>query len=473
MGRATVAVVSAVSIGALAAAGSVVYAVAGNPFAEPPPAPTLTPMPTSTPTPAPTVLAASRERAAPPDGALAEALAGPLGSGALGGRTGVSVADLATGDVLYEQNAATPMTPASTLKLLTAVAALEVLGPDQRFRTRVVAGADPDEIVLVGGGDPMLTTDDPRMSRPTMLGDLADSTAATLEDRGVSTVRLAVDDSLFSGPAANPAWEPSYIASGVVAPVSALAVDGGRETPGLRERSPDPALVAGAAFAEMLEDRDITVEGEPGRTTAAPEARELAAVASAPLVDVVEHVIAASDNDGAEVLLRHAALGLGRPGSTEEATAAVVEVLDGLGVDSSDVVLLDGSGLARGSSVPPGTLVEVLVLAASQDHAELRPVLTGLPVAAWNGTLDDRIGDAPGLVRAKTGTLSGVHTLSGIAESGESGLAFAVLANDAPDALAARAALDDVAEALAQCGCYGGSPAEQPGEPSGENGMPD
>ncbi|MFW6091228.1 MAG: D-alanyl-D-alanine carboxypeptidase/D-alanyl-D-alanine-endopeptidase [Actinomycetota bacterium] len=472
MGRATVAVVSASSIAAIAAAASVVYAVAGNPFAEPPPAPTLAPMPTSTPTPASTVLAASGELAARPDGALVEALEAPLDSGALGGRTGVAVADLSTGEMLYERDAATPMTPASTLKLLTAVAALEVLGPDEQFRTRVVSGAEPDEIVLVGGGDPMLTTDEPRMSRPTMLGDLADSTAAALAEQDVSTVRLAVDDSLFSGPAVNPAWEPGYVPSGVVAPVSALAVDGGRETPGLRERSPDPALAAGAAFAEMLEDRDIAVEGEPSRATAAPDARELAVVASAPLVDVVEHVIATSDNDVSEVLLRHVALGLGRPGSTEEATAAVGEVLDGLGVDSSDATVVDGSGLARGSAVPPGTLVEVLVLAASPDHAELRPVLTGLPVAAWNGTLDDRIGGAPGLVRAKTGTLTGVHTLSGIAKSGESGLAFAVLANDAPNALAAQAALDDMAEALAHCACHGAS-AEPSGEPSAEIGMPD
>lgn len=452
--RTTVAVGSAAGLAAVAAAAALVaFPLSGNPFAEPPPTPTVAPMPTSTPVAAPTVLTAAGAEAAPAADELADAIEGPVASGALGGRTGAYVADLTSGEVLYERNAASPLTPASTLKLLTSVAALEVLGPERRFRTRVVAGEAPDEIVLVGGGDPMLVTEEPRMSRPTPLAELADRTAAALTERGTTDVRLAVDDSLFSGPAVNPAWEPGYVSSGVVAPVTALAVDGGRETPGLRERSSDPTLAAAAEFAELLEDRDISVEGEPARTSTGPDAREVASISSAPLVDIVEHLIATSDNDVAEVLLRHVALGLGRPGGSEEASAAVVEVLDGLGVDTSDVTVLDGSGLARGSAVPPSTLVEVLVLAASTDHAALRPALTGLPVAAWNGTLDERISAAPGLVRAKTGTLTGVHTLAGIAESDGGGFAFAVLANDAPNAVAARAALDDVAAALARCDC--------------------
>ncbi len=462
------AVISVVSLATAAAVAALaVYLVTGNPFAEPPPAPTVTPMPTATSTPPPTVLTASTARTVPLADEVAAALEGPLTSGELGGRTGVAVADLSTGEVLYERDATTAMTPASTLKLLTAVAALDVLGPDRRFQTRVLEGQAPGEIVLVGGGDPMLTTEKPRMSRPTLLSELADRTAAALAEQGTTAVRLAVDTSLFSGPAVNPAWEPRYVPGGVVAPVSALAVDGGRKTPGLRERSPDPALAAGAEFAKLLEERDIRVDGKPTRTSAEPDSPEIASIASAPLVDVVEHLIATSDNDAAEVVLRHIALGLGRPGSAEEATAAVVDVLEGLGVDTSGLTVLDGSGLARGSSVPPRTLVEVLVLAASPDHAELRAVLTGLPVASWNGTLDDRIEEAAGLVRAKTGTLSGVHTLAGVAEREGGGFAFAVLADDAPDAVAARAALDDMAAALARCSCVRDA-ATPPPEPSVE-----
>src|SRR5690606_29520111 len=144
-----------------------------------------------------TVLTASTARTVPLADEVAAALEGPLTSGELGGRTGVAVADLSTGEVLYERDATTAMTPASTLKLLTAVAALDVLGPDRRFQTRVLEGQAPGEIVLVGGGDPMLTTEKPRMSRPTLLSELADRTAAALAEQGTTAVRLAVDTSLF------------------------------------------------------------------------------------------------------------------------------------------------------------------------------------------------------------------------------------------------------------------------------------
>jgi D-alanyl-D-alanine carboxypeptidase/D-alanyl-D-alanine-endopeptidase (penicillin-binding protein 4) len=93
------------------------------------------------------------------------------------------------------------------------------------------------------------------------------------------------------------------------------------------------------------------------------------------------------------------------------------------------------------------------------ENPDLRPVLTGLPVAQFTGTLDDRFdsrraADAAGVVRAKTGTLSGVSSLAGfvVARDGNT-YGFAVLADEIVDAEAARAALDEMAAALAGCGC--------------------
>jgi serine-type D-Ala-D-Ala carboxypeptidase/endopeptidase (penicillin-binding protein 4) len=439
----------------LMAAGVAILTIetVGNPFAPPPPRATVQPMPVAT-TPEPAaVLAGTDGITTPAPGTLSDALDQALDGDGLGGRVGVAVADLETGEVLYRRDADVPMTPASTLKLVTAAAALEVLGPEHRFVTRLVAGTESGEVILVGGGDPMLASE-PGTAEATQLAELADLTAAALAESGSTTVRLGVDDSLFTGPAISPHWRPTYVPNGVAAPVSALAVDGGRETPGLAPRAPDPTMSAAETFTELLEDRGITVPDGPYRTEAGADAEPIAAIWSAPLADIVEYLIATSDNDAAEVVARHVAIGSGWPGSAEAAAAVVVNVVAGLGLDSTGLIVLDGSGLARGSAVPAGMLVDLLVLAADTAHPNLRPVLTGLPVAAFNGTLRERVEEAPGVVRAKTGTLTGVHSLAGVVAADDGTVyAFALLADDADNALEARAALDAAAVALAECGC--------------------
>src|SRR5207244_1463310 len=87
---------------------------------------------------------------------LRSALAAPLSAAALGPRVSVVVADPVTGRVLLSENGDRLATPASTTKLVTGLAALAVLGGGARFTTRVVRGAAPGSIVLVGGGDPTL-----------------------------------------------------------------------------------------------------------------------------------------------------------------------------------------------------------------------------------------------------------------------------------------------------------------------------
>lgn len=388
-----------------------------------------------------------------------------LDDSALGSRVGAAVLDLRAGRIVYARGSGREYTPASTAKLFTALAALATLGPQHRFVTTVVP-ARRGRIVLVGGGDPLLSATTPGVSSTdvpslTSLPALARHTAARLLERDRSRVRLAVDDSLFVGPAVSAAWEKSYVPSGVVAPVSALAVDGGRLEPGLAARAPDPALAAGRVFAAALERAGVEVAGRVVRTAAPRDAAALARSRSAPLSAVVEQVLASSDNDGAEVLIRHVALAEQRTGSFAGSRRARTAVLQRLALPLADAVLPDGSGLARGARVSPRLLVRALGVAASTRHPELRPVITGLPVAGFSGTLVDRFVDgaaasAGGLVRAKTGTLTGVTSLAGVATSAAGRvLAFALLADhvDPAAVLEARAALDEAAAALAQCGC--------------------
>jgi D-alanyl-D-alanine carboxypeptidase/D-alanyl-D-alanine-endopeptidase (penicillin-binding protein 4) len=232
-------------------------------------------------------------------------------------------------------------------------------------------------------------------------------------------VTVSVDDSLFTGPAVSPAWRSSYVPSGIVSPVSALSVDAGRVSPGSVARSPDPALAAGADLVRLLRKRGVDVASGVVRAAAPAGARELARVESPTVAELVELALQTSDNDLAESLGRVAAVASDRPGSFDGARAAVSAALTDLGVPTDGMVLLDGSGLARGSHVAPLTLARLLQAAADGSRPELAALVDGLPVAGFSGTLELRYltGDArsgAGLVRAKTGTLTGVSALAGL-----------------------------------------------------------
>ncbi len=381
----------------------------------------------------------------------------------LGRHVGVAVSHLHDGTTLY-RDGASRVVPASTMKLLTAAAALESLGPGHRFRTTAVAGQRARQVVLVGGGDPFLEAapapGDDRYPHRADLRTLAEATAKALRARGETTVRLRYDTSIFTGPATSPEWEPSYVPDNVVTPVSPLWTDRGRERSGLVTRSGDPAADAAERFARALARSEVVVLGEPRPARAPADAEELAAVQSAPLGQIVQRVLEASDNEASEVLFRHVAIAEGLPGSFSGAAAAVRGVLSGLGVDMSGARIYDGSGLSRQNRVSVETLLAVIGVAADADHPGLRPVVTGLPVAGFTGSLTYRFetGDerGPGRVRAKTGTLTGVHGLAGVVtDVAGTELGFVAIADrvKVEDTLDARAQLDQIAAALAGCSC--------------------
>jgi serine-type D-Ala-D-Ala carboxypeptidase/endopeptidase (penicillin-binding protein 4) len=180
----------------------------------------------------------------PTSSGLRSALAGPLSAPALGPQVSVLVADSATGRVLLSENGAQLATPASTAKLATALAALEVLGGGARFTTRVVSGAGPGSIILVGGGDPTLAVNQfPAQDYPgpATLASLAASTARVLKSAARTTVSLGYDASLYTGPGLAPGWPGDYVSAGDVTPIVSLEVDQGRLTPaGVPEDSDDP-----------------------------------------------------------------------------------------------------------------------------------------------------------------------------------------------------------------------------------------
>jgi D-alanyl-D-alanine carboxypeptidase/D-alanyl-D-alanine-endopeptidase (penicillin-binding protein 4) len=422
------------------------------------------------------VLATGTQRGALPTASgLRSALAASLSTAALGPDVSALVADPVTGRVLLSEQGSQSSTPASTEKLVTSLAALAVLGGGARFSTRVVHGATPDRVILVGGGDPTLAVNAFPASdypKPATLAALAAATARALKAQHRTTVSLGYDTSLFTGPPLAPGWPDNYVSTGNVTPIVSLEVDQGRlglagapedsdDPYNLRPRSTDPAAVAASAFAALLTADGIGISGTPVTQTAPPRAPAIASVSSPPLSAIVEQMLQESNNVVAEDLARQVAVATGQPASFSGAAAAVTAELRRLGV-TGGLSMVDGSGLSPQDAIAPATLVKVVELAMARPG--LRALLAGLPVAGFSGTLHagqsvfSAIGGAAlGTVRAKTGNLDTVTTLAGlVSDQGGTTLVFAFMADRVPAAAMLRqaaSAIDEAAVALAACGC--------------------
>jgi serine-type D-Ala-D-Ala carboxypeptidase/endopeptidase (penicillin-binding protein 4) len=439
-----------------------------------------TPAPVATtpePTPTPVLAAATSQGRAPTADAVKKALDPLVKSSALGSTVHVSVLDVAAAQVLYAQNADIPTTPASTTKILTAVTALAARGPAYRLATRAVAGETAGEVVIIGGGDPTLSADAkgqfPGAARLDLLAQQVKKAMG-----GTPITRVTVDASLFKGPETATGWSSDDISpGGQVARIQALMTNAGRIKPVHNEfggdpRFSDPALAAGKTFAKQLGVAASKVAKGTAPASAAASApasaaaagvtpgQELGKVESPPLVQVLDWMLQQSDNTIAETMARQVALAAGAEPSFDGASEAMIKKLKELGLPGDEADLYDGSGLSRHNGISPTLLVQTLALAAGGTKPELSAMFNGLPVAGWSGTLRTRFATpspnqaAQGIVRAKTGTLSGVNTLAGVLITRDGRvLAFAIMASATSDATTAKAALDKVAAKLVACGC--------------------
>ena len=375
------------------------------------------------------------------------------GVGPAPGRVFGQVIDAESGKVLHESEPTSGGIPASTMKVLTSLAVLDAYGPQHQFTTEVRGdAADSGVLWLVGGGDPTLSRAD--------LEALADQTAESLRAEGAPRVSLGVDATIFAGDPWNPAWPDVY--RDYVTPSEGLWVDRGRLSPNpVGPREAQPADAAGRVFADALKARGIEVTGiSRGDAPEGDATVDRARVESPPLSTIVESALAFSDNDTTEILFRHVGRVDGGDGSLDSARQKQRKVLEDRGLWVDGMVVDDGSGLSRENRVAASTLAGAIGLASAEEEPDLRAVLTGLPVAGAEGTLLDRYvedGTAPGrgVVRGKTGTLTGVSSLAGYMRDKDGAiLVFAFIVNGAPEAdYGARVYLDRVTSALADCGC--------------------
>jgi D-alanyl-D-alanine carboxypeptidase/D-alanyl-D-alanine-endopeptidase (penicillin-binding protein 4) len=398
----------------------------------------------------------------PSAGGVGSALSGPAANKALAQLTG-SVIDPATGDVLWDHGSTTALTPASTTKILTVSAALLSMEPTKRLTTKIVQGAQPGTVIIVGGGDPTLTTLPIGTDSPLYPGDahVDDLVAQVKKATGGDVSKVQLDLGAYTGPQTAPGWEPGDAPSTYGAPIVPAMTDGGRINPKVDEtpRSGTPAT----ALAQLIAGK---LGAQAGGMAKAPDgAKVLGQVQSAPLPDLAYALLQISDNVLADALGRQVAITAGADPSFAGAGESVKKVLQDHGFDVSNLQLFDTSGLSNQNRVPARLLAQILAAAAapdgkSADTAKLRPLLAGLPVAGSPaGTLGPRYqsGDSAagkGWVRAKTGTLTSVNTLAGyVLDKDNRVLVFAFMSNGS-DKNPGQAALDVLATTLRNCGCH-------------------
>ncbi len=417
----------------------------------------------------------------------------------------VAVHVAGTGDgeeeVLFSKNADRPLIPASNQKIVTAIAALDVLGEDYEFTTtlwtdgEVEGGVLSGDLWIAGGGDPTIGS-------PAIGEDAAaqfERWARWLRDEsGISRVSgdIVVDESMFDQMYVHPDWPVNQLHRRHSAPVGALSfqdncvrldvrpaeavgmparvgvyppldlfridntcvtdagsniirVDwgqgeweirvGGRARLGTGGWSglvsvPDPALFAGETFGYILARHGITFDGvvrRGGRGEYGSEGMMLQGRRRASLAQVLKVMLVESQNFYAESVTKAIGAHSRGLGSWENGLEATGAVLSARGWDRSDFALADGSGYSRNNRITGRMLCGLLIQMHEGSGAVGFPEL--LPLGGEEGTLSNRFRGSAyrGRVRAKSGYISRVGTLSGYAEAASGRvIVFSIMIND-------------------------------------------
>ncbi|MCQ9371660.1 D-alanyl-D-alanine carboxypeptidase/D-alanyl-D-alanine-endopeptidase [Corynebacterium sp. 35RC1] len=332
------------------------------------------------------------------------------------GTLGAQITDVTTGETIFTQAATTPMLPASSVKTLTAAAALLQLGPQDRIETPLYQ--DGSTLIIKASGDVWLDN------------TALDAMAAAAQGE---VTEVLIDTSIWQGANFLPGWEQEDIAAGFIAPIEPAMLYGARigAESGDVPRSATPAADVAKALAQRV--------GAASVGFGAVRGAEIASVSSPVLSQRLEEMMEESDNVMAEAI--------GRELSATDPTGEVLRILNAAGFDTQGVTLVDNSGLSTDNRLPAALLEQIMHRAATDEA--LRPLLATLPTAGSTGTLEDRYPNAGrGWVRAKTGTLTAVTALTGVVP-GQNGhlYSFALISNDS-EILPARAAVDAIAAAL-------------------------
>ena len=420
---------------------------------------------------------------------------------------GMKVVSLTTGEVLYEKDAEKLYHPASTMKLITAATALVKLGPNYRFYTTLYTDPVEDNlrnIYLKGGGDPVFDSNDlekiverlVEVDTKALQGDIVvDETyfdairrgkgwmwddgpiggyyphlsALTINRNGVH-LRISpgskVDDPVRVH--LNPPTQYMKIINDATTvgvsertrltikredgsvEANVLTIDGvmttGQTEMNRRVDVLDPALYCGTLLREMLAERGVTLYGTVRYGEIPEEAVAISQHISPPLSRILREMNKPSDNLIAELLLKTIGAELrGAPGTAKKGLGAISNLLGEIGVDRGYYTFADGSGVSRYNLVTASLLTDLLIY-MFHNFTVMPEYLASLPVGGVDGTLTRRMRGmtAEGVLRAKTGTLSGLTALAGytVTADGET-VAFSILVSNYLGSANPRRALQD------------------------------
>ena len=305
----------------------------------------------------------------------------------------VSLIDVSTGEIVFESNAFSQRKPASTMKILAAAATLKHLQPDQVFTTRGSLGTVPDSIVIDGEFDPWISMDHrvaTKMNRTSFPRIAFNSLSKVKESSGGSIKKLKV---YYNGIYANEvaSYKAFYKKRGVT-----------------------------AAFIKVSDEKATSLVSEEILTSESPQ-----------VIKMLDWFLLWSDNQLSERMAKIAAKYAGNEFNDEGVAVTFAEILISFGINPAQIVVIDASGLSRQNKVTAHALAQLLYKIHSDPV--LSRLIESLPVGGESGTLRNRYietaPDAVGLVKAKTGTLTGTVSLAGYVQSGDREYAFVIIAD--------------------------------------------
>jgi serine-type D-Ala-D-Ala carboxypeptidase/endopeptidase (penicillin-binding protein 4) len=356
-----------------------------------------------------------------------------------GGRlTGVVIWDFSAGRLVYALNKDQMIAPASNMKLVTTLSALNTWGPDHSFKTELYGpdaavsstGVLTGDLYLKGYGDPSLSTRAYQRSEFGFRTASFERFAKRLKRLKVRRVdgRVLGDESFFDTLRDGPTWTPNLqLESGTLSALTGNeSLDNGR-------RVKEPARYAALLMTEALEAKGIEVTGVPGIGTVPETARLYKQQFSAPLKTLLRRMDKNSDNFFAEIFTKGVGKQVLDSGSTQAGVEVSRRTLDAVGIDPDSYVLVDGSGLSYQNRLTAADLSRVV--GAARQRADGEVFYDALAIAGVDGTLVGRMRNtrAQDNARAKTGTLAIATCLSGyVTSANHHDLGYAILMGGDP-----------------------------------------
>lgn len=374
--------------------------------------------------------------------------------------------------------------PASNMKLLTTAAAIKILGPGWRYKTRLLCSGEKKDgilfgdLIVKGSGDPSIPL------------KALESLASAVREKGIKRIEgsIVADPFCFDLEGYGPGWAKDYEMKWYAPKVSGLTINEGcldivfmsgneigsdtamkilprtkilrienrvktsvpNSVPDINVRRygdkivaygtipygrsykisisvDDPPLFFADLLLQTLKEAGVEVAGKATVGRARGSEEEIATWRSPPLVEIIKMMNERSINIYAEQIFKTCGYKTYGIGTFETGSMAVYSALKEIGISEDTAGIADGSGLSRKNLLSPRQIVKLLISMAKEED-----FVKSLPRSGEEGSLKDRMKSLRGLVAAKTGHLNNISALSGyiLDKNGKPVVAFSIMVNN-------------------------------------------